>query len=263
MKTTCFNRFFVNHAVYASSTMNMKSMILTAVITVITTVGSAHAGGDGFPQQIGKIKMDSYTNLPSPGSLIAVQQGNRLLITSGNGRYIIMGAVYDMWNGGQRIKNIEEAKAASRKIRLDKIGLNFKDLSAFDIGDNSGPEYVVFADPTSEQSMRMIKELYGIKGYKVKVVVVGIMGKDGANKTISLACLAEKNLNKAKDALASGNLSFVPKSKCEQGRIKTARSLATAMMFGVDRLPFIVAPNGNYFFGRPNDLRKFLKENEQ
>ncbi len=239
-------------------TMARMRWMMIAVLVLAPMTGWA-AGR--YPEKMGKINMDAYINLPAPGSLVAVKSGNELLLMSGNGRYIIRGAVYDMWNGGKRIHNLAEARASSRHIRFSELGLDLSDLASITLGDKGGKPVTVFIDPDSQRSMELLQQLSGLKGYKFTVVVLAAMNKKSASKGKGLMCLFDKDPEKAREALLSGSLDFVPSGEC--GKERLLKTLMTASLFGIDRVPFIIAPNGEFVAGIPSDLNQFLEENSQ
>jgi len=245
------------HNMRRMKTKVIKSAMSVALACMLPSL--AHAGS--YPERMGKIKMDAYINLPAPGSLIAVKRGNEILLMSGNGRYMVRGAIYDMWNGGKRITSIDEAKESARHIKFNSMGLHLDELATVDVGEQGKPQVVIFIDPSSKQSMNLMKQLNDVHGYSFKIIVVGAIDKQSAAKAKGLMCLAEKDEDKARDALLSGDLSFVQNGEC--GKEKLLKTLMTATMFGINRLPFIVAPNGEYAIGTPKDITDFLERNKE
>lgn len=218
------------------------------------------ASASGFPEKMGKISMDGYINLPSPGSLILVKRNGEIITFSGNGRYMMRGAIYDMWNGGKRIHSLDEGQKSGRRIRFNNMENILEDTASIDIGDRHGKLVLVFVDPSSAPSMKLLKKLKGIKGYKFKVVILAAVDKASATKAKGLMCLYKKHPDQAEDALLSGDLSFVPGGEC--GKEALMKTLILAKMFGITRVPMLIAPNGEPFVGDANNIAQFLKDNE-
>ena len=233
----------------------LKKIIFGIYISIAATTASAN----GFPEQMGKIAMDGYINLPSPGSLILVKRNGEIITFSGNGRYMIRGAIYDMWNGGKRIHSLNEGKNSARRIRFNNMEKVLEDAATIDVGNGHGKLVLVFVDLSSEPSMKLLKKLKGIKGYRFKVVIMAAVDKESAKKAKGLMCLKKSNPEQAKNALLSGNISFVPDGEC--GKEALMKTLILAKMFGITRVPMLVAPNGEPLFGDSNNIEEFLKEN--
>jgi len=237
--------------------MHRKTALAIGMLMALS--GTATAGQ--YPERMGKIHMNAVVNLPAPGSLTVVDRGGELVIMSGNGRYLVRGAIYDMWNGGRRIRTLKEARESARHIRFDQMNFNVDELSTITVGDPKGKRVVVFVDSASDNSSRLLKQIAAIKtGYEFKVVVLGVMGTESARKAKGLMCLAAKDMDKAKDVVLSGDFHFVRDGEC--GKERLLKALVSAMLFGIDKLPFTVAPNGEVMIGNPPDLKAFLEANK-
>lgn len=227
---------------------------------IIFLAMAAHTGfAAGFPEKMGKINMDSYINLPSPGSLILVKRNGELIVFSGNGRYMMRGAIYDMWNGGKRIHSMAEGKASGRRIRLTNMSNVLEGVASINVGDKHGKQVFVFVDPSSEPSKKTLKMLRGVHGYQIQVILLAAMNKRSADIAKRLMCLKEKSPAQARKIILSGNMSFAPKGEC--GQEKLMQTLVLSKILGITRVPAIIAPNGEPLFGVPANLNKFLKDN--
>jgi len=235
----------------------MLKHFLTAVTTVLLTVGYASAV-ENYKKVDG---LDEIVQLPA-GGLILARHDDKLMIMSANGRFLVQGGtIFDMWNKGVPITSIQQGKDLAQRVNINSMSIDLDELFSFKFGsqnkDNS-ERVVVFVDPATENSRKLLEQVSKVNSYPVTVVVAPIIQKDSMKLAQRLACLRDTNKKAAKEALLSGNFAFLPK-KHSCGASQMQKTLITTQMIGVTGLPFVIAPDGRTFKGRPADLESFAR----
>lgn len=224
-------------------------------VLFLTIPALANAGGMSQDSQR-PFRMDEVLQLPA-GGLSLIRSGDELIIMSGNGRYVVRGTVYDMWNEGKAIKTMDDARKYMGRINLNKMHLDMNDLITFHLGEQGKPVVTVFVDPMSQASEMLVKNLAVVRGYSFDVVVAAAMQRQSAEIARRLACMAETNNKGATEAVANWNFNFLPEDRgC--GVEKLQRTLVTLQVLGINGFPALIAPDGRVFNGVPGDINAFL-----
>lgn len=239
----------------------MKKKYLAIAVVAAQSLFPAVAEAQGLLNPQGRVQMDEMIQLPA-GGISLVRSGKELLILSGNGRYMVRGTIYDMWNGGKPITTMQEARDTSSRIHITKMGLDLDLLMTFNYGKKKKDYVTAFVDISSEASKNLMDKLRPLfSKYYVKVVVVPALSKESAEASKQLACLRDASFEEASKMVRTWSFSFLPKGapkkQCELGRLQ--RTLVTATLLGVQGFPTIIAPDGRTFKGVPEDLDLFLK----
>jgi len=205
--------------------------------------------------------LDEIVQLPA-GGLILARHDDKLMIMSANGRFLVQGGtIFDMWNKGTPITSIQQGKDLAQRVNINAMNIDLDELFSFKFGNQSkGKEdrIVVFVDPSTENSKKMLDQVNRVKSFPVTVVVAPLIQKDSMKLAQRLACLRDTNKEAAKEALLTGNFAFLPK-KHTCGVSQMQKTLITTQMLGVTGLPFVIAPDGRTFKGRPSNLEKFAR----
>jgi len=233
----------------------MFKFFLPAVMTVLLTVNYANAV-ENYKKIDG---LDEIVRLPAGGLVLASHDNGKLMIMSANGRFLVQGGtIFDMWNKGVPITSIQQGKDLAQRVNINSMDLDLDELFSFKFGNLKKERIVVFIDPITANSRKILEQVTKIKSYAVTVVVAPLIKKGSMKLAQSLACLRETNKKAAKDALVSGNFAFLPKKhSCGAGQMQ--KTLITTQMLGVTGLPFVIAPDGRTFNGSPPDLESFAR----
>jgi len=232
----------------------MVKHVLAACIALCVGTGLASAA-----EHYKKVdKLDEIVQLPA-GGLILARHDDKLMIMSANGRFLVQGGtIFDMWNKGVAITSIQQGKDLAQRVNINSMNLDLDELFSFKFGSKGKDRIVVFVDPVTEQSRKMLEEVASVKSYAVTVVVAPLINKKSLKLAQRLACLRDKDKQAAREALVSGNFAFLPK-KHTCGVSQMQKTLITTQMLGVTGLPFVIAPDGRTFMGRPKDLEAFAR----
>ncbi len=96
--------------------------------------------------------------------------------------------------------------------------------------------------------------------YTFKLVSVPVLGPESQNLVMKLGCqLQTPAKDKAREALLHQAYDSLPAeidAKCDREPMQ--RALVTAHLFGVEAVPFLIAPDGRTFKGTPDSLANWL-----
>jgi thiol:disulfide interchange protein DsbC len=174
---------------------------------------------------------------------------------SGNGRWVIKGEAYDLW-AGERLRDFEAVRAATRSIRFDGLGAIWDDLDpvAFGRGDR---DVVVFSDPNCPACRDLLNRLQAFEAdWRVVVLQIPLLGDASGRRIREVHCAADRDAARA--AVREGSRSaLAPRPDCDAAPI--LRRIATAQMIGLQGVPFMVHDDGRFIEGAPVDLAGWLE----
>lgn len=203
-------------------------------------------------------KIEGMKALPING-LQMVRAGGKIFFMSNNGRFVITGALIDVWNR-VAVTDLEQVEQIANRIDLAKMKLKIDDLGPVTFG--SGKEQVVvFVDPRCPYCARVQKQMEGLKDrYAFKLVSVPVLGPESQSLVTRLGCLLQTPArDKARDALMHQSYESLPAAvdpNCNREPVQ--RALVTAHLFGIEAVPFLIAPDGRTFKGAPENLADWL-----
>ncbi len=190
-----------------------------------------------FSVQAGNI--DHIEPLPITGVQM-VQSGNKYVLMSSNGRFIING-VFDTWNNTE-IKNISDVKKYAQRIDVKqlKLGTNNQTLK-YTYGEGKS-NVIVFVDPQCHFCAALIDQMKPLaQQYTFTLLPVGILSKTSQLNVNKLSCLSKAKATKLLMSHHYASTDIAQKGCQPEKQLKT---LATAQVLGVRAVPYIIAPNG-------------------
>jgi thiol:disulfide interchange protein DsbC len=174
---------------------------------------------------------------------------------SGNGRWVVRGEAYDLWQG-ERLRDFEAVRASTRTIRLDGLGPIWDDLAPVSFG--SGPQdIVVFADPRCPVCEALLVRLRAHEDrYRIVVLQIPLLGDASGRLVKSVHCAADRDaaLAAVRDHAPAAGL--VQRADCDGAPI--LRRLAAAQLIGLQAVPFMIHPDGRFIEGAPDDLAAWI-----
>jgi thiol:disulfide interchange protein DsbC len=122
-------------------------------------------------------------------------------------------------------------------------------------------QVVVFVDPRCPYCGKVQKQMEALKGqYTFKVIPIPVLGPESQSLVVKIGCLLQTPAkDKAREALMHQAYDTLPSeidSKCDREPIQ--RAMVTAKLFGIDGVPFLIAPDGRTFKGAPDSLADWL-----
>lgn len=205
---------------------------------------------------IGQIR--ATEKIPGGGFVAVESEGTEgLTFLSDNGRYAIVGTIYDVWTG-KRIGSISQLRGEAARIDFARLGINMSDVGALTIG--RGPKQVViFVDPKCPYCHKVLGMASALSdAYTFKIIVAPVLGKESESLTRIVSCA--KDEASAVAALMSGRSgqmqALEQSGSCDLAKIQ--RRLVTAQLLGVRGVPFLISPSGITYEGAPSDLAAWL-----
>lgn len=205
--------------------------------------------------------IDGMRRLPVAG-VHMVQAGERVFFVSTNGRYVFLGAAIDLWNG-ERLTSLAAADRWLERLDPARLKLDVGDLGALDVGEGD-QEVRIFVDPQCGQCADLLDQIAALTPaerapYRFRLIPLAVLGQPSVAIVVRLNCLAETDQARATDALLTHHFETLPGASgaCGQGALQ--RALVTAQLLGIDRVPFLIAPDGRLQAGAPMNLRHWLQ----
>lgn len=208
------------------------------------------------------IKIDGMQDLPISG-LKMVKTGAQTVFISSNGRFAFYGGkLMDVWTQ-QEIKDLPDIDKIANRIDLSRMKLNVDDLGPVTIGH--GKESVlIFIDPRCPYCGKVVKDLQALQDkYTFKLVMVPILGAESQNIVVQLACQLgsadAKTKESVRERLLKQDYTGLPieqPTQCNKEPLQKA--IVTAKLFGLQGVPFLIAPDGRTHSGAPEILVDWL-----
>lgn len=208
--------------------------------------------------------IDAMRRLPA-GGVRMVQSGSQVFFLSDNGRYAFFGPGFDLWHG-VRLTSLPETERLMGRLDRTRLTLDAGDLGALDVGTGTA-EVLVFADPRCGACAALLERLQALpppllKQYRFRLIPVPVLGGESQREVLALSCLAERDRTAALEAWLAQRTAELPPptDRCGQGPLQ--RALVTAHLLGLERVPFLIAPDGRLQSGAPPDLEAWLAGGE-
>jgi len=234
--------------------------LLLGLLTVGVHAEPAAPVSSVEPDALINARIEGMKALPITG-LQMVKAGGKTFFLSNNGRFVLNGTLLDVWNR-VAVAELEDVDKIANRIDLAKMKLKIDDLGPVTYGTGKA-QAVVFVDPRCPYCGKVQKQMEALKArYTFKLVSVPVLGPESQNLVLKLGCLLQTPAkDKARDALlhqAYDNLPSEIDAKCDREPMQ--RALVTAHLFGIEAVPFLIAPDGRTFKGAPENLADWLDD---
>jgi len=208
-------------------------------------------------------KIDGMQDLPISG-LKMIKTGDQLVFISSNGRFALYGGkMLDVWTQ-QEIKDIVDIDRIANRIDLKRMKLKIDDLGPISVGH--GKESVlVFIDPRCPYCAKLVKDLQALQDqYTFNLVMVPVLGQESQNIVVQLACQQASNDPKLQDSVRQRVLKqdyagLPTENPAQCNREPLQKAVVTAKLFGLQGVPFLIAPDGRTHSGAPEVLADWLE----
>jgi len=198
---------------------------------------------------------EQVVKLPFSG-MNAVEHEGQIVFISKNGRYAIFGQIVDLWNE-QELTSLKEIEDSVSRINVETIGVESLNIITLGKGEQS---VVVFVDPLCNFCMDLIGKLQDIERqhpeqYAFHIVVVSALGEDSHRMAKALFC-AKNKTHAVEHLLSKQLLDLAQDEACESSGYDT--TLVMADMLEIQGVPFLIAPDGRFHTGIPDDVAAWL-----
>lgn len=240
---------------------SLSTLLLCACAGSVLADGTANSTGTSDAADLlMKARIEGMKALPING-LQMVKAGGKTFFMSNNGRFVITGTLMDVWNR-VAVTDLNQVDQIASRIDLAKMKLKIDDLAPITYGTGK-EQVVVFVDPRCLYCAKVQKQMEGLKDrYTFKLVSVPVLGPESQSLVTRIGCLLQtKDTDKARDALMHQTYDALPADvdpACNREPVQ--RALVTAHLFGIEAVPFLIAPDGRTFKGAPDSLADWLAD---
>lgn len=182
-----------------------------------------------------------------------------------NGRFVLIGDMFDMWQK-KRLRTMDEIADAVRKMDLKGAGFELQNANKFSLG--TGKDSVtVFVDPLCGWCHKLIEEVSGdkklLESHTFDFVVIPVLGDQSEKLARRFSCTSETDMQKRFEAFQKGaeGIEALPLlEKCDGS--KFTHTKRSAEILGIRSVPLVVASDGRYARGKPKSIDAFLNGKE-
>lgn len=191
----------------------------------------------------------------------AVTDGETTRFMTENGRFVLEGQIYDLWQ--QRLlTEFQEIERAVKTIDMRKLDFDLTALAPIQLG--TGPlDVVLFIDPQCSYCHQLLKNATElITEYTFWVMPIAILGEQSMQAVKSLSC--EHEPQEAIRQLIEKDIAN-QKAGCDVASALGAiqKRMITAQVFGIQAVPFMIAPDGRTKQGMPSVLVDWLRGGDE
>jgi thiol:disulfide interchange protein DsbC len=235
----------------------------SAVMADTAASGASKSASSAITGGLLSTKIDGMQDLPISG-LKMIKTGDQLVFISSNGRFALYGGkMLDVWTQ-QEIKDIVDIDRIANRIDLKRMKLKIDDLGPISVGH--GKESVlVFIDPRCPYCAKLVKDLQALQDqYTFNLVMVPVLGQESQNIVVQLACQQASNDPKLQDSVRQRVLKqdyagLPTENPAQCNREPLQKAVVTAKLFGLQGVPFLIAPDGRTHSGAPEVLADWLE----
>lgn len=205
-------------------------------------------------------KVRSVVRMNFDGATVVENERGELTLISGNGRFAMMGTLVDTWKR-EEITTAKQASEAGRTIPVEMLGLQPESFNAFTVG--KGKERVsIFVDLQCRWCHKLLEEVLAdellLERFAFDFYVVAALGDKSDALSRQFLCADVPSAERVALFKGAPN-SFEGLKQREKCSLEPYRkTLSAAQLVGVKGVPFVIAPEGSFTAGKPNNMRKFL-----
>lgn len=212
------------------------------------------AGPHGFDGRI-----ESIERVPG-GSFAALQLrgSSQLYFVSGNGRFVVRGELYDIWQG-RPVQSVAELRDAAATVNLKGFAGIWPSLMPFTLGTGKLQE-VVFVDPYCPYCAKLLTQIQALAAegsYQFLIVPVPLLGQRSVDAVRNLVCAQDQAA--AAQALLLHQYDPPPAQAGHCDPAPLNRRLVLARLLQIDAVPFVIRSDGRTVTGLPPDFLGFLR----
>ncbi|MFZ6765069.1 DsbC family protein [Pseudoroseomonas sp. WGS1072] len=207
-------------------------------------------------------QIESIERMPG-GQFSAVKLNNRegLYFLSSNGRWVLRGNIYDLWQG-RELDNLADLRSAAQTVSLSGLGVVWNDLRPTVMGEGER-ETVVFIDPHCPYCQQLMSQINALveadpRAYKFVILAVPLLGDRSARTVRNLGCASDQGAARA--AMISHRyepeLAEVP--NCDLGPMQ--KRFVLARLIGLEGVPYLIRSDGRPQAGLPPNLALWLSQ---
>lgn len=183
---------------------------------------------------------------------------------SQNGRYVIVGAIYDLWDKQQRsLDSLQAIRNSLAIYPLEALGVSAEEMGAIDLPSKSGnadtdtrEKILVYLDPLCTDCANIYKQIDELRDkYDFKILLVPVSGRESA-KVVQEAACAQLPEQVWDAILYQDDTKILKKSTCNP--IAMNKRFVMWQMAGFSDSPVFIRENGRVIKGQVSDLASQL-----
>lgn len=206
-------------------------------------------------------KFDEIIELPVQ-KFSAIESEGQIFYVSNNGRYVITGQLYDMWEG-RNLDTISQIKISTETIPLKGLNVKVKDLNTVTLG-NGKKDILMFVDPLSDITKELINQSReiinnGNDDFSFKFIFIPALGDKSnvaAKKILcSLGIISDEEIL---NHVVFNTISQLTNNKCDVKPYD--KTLVISTLLQIKRVPFLIADDGRFTTGIPSNYINWLND---
>lgn len=232
--------------------------ILALALSAMSIGASANDALEKYIREGSTPKPESFVVLPF-GKMIAVEENDKIVYMSENGRFVLTGRMVDVWEK-KEITQLEQLKDVYDKINLRKMGFEPEKLNTITVGAGE-KEVTFFVDPTCGPCHALMNEAIALnetdKQYRFNFIVIPALGDHSNLLSKGMFCSTDTKEQKL-DALLKNTIPTLNQpEKCDTKLYDL--TLIGAQLIGVNGVPYLINHDGAPFQGKPVNLKNWLE----
>jgi thiol:disulfide interchange protein DsbC len=189
-------------------------------------------------------------------SAVKMRDRDDVVYVSDNGRYVIVGTLYDAWENMRPISTLEDIRTSAGRIPYKTLGVDLDELAPFTIG-TGGTEVYLFTDPfctNCAYALRLVEELKD--RFTFKVIAIPATGKRAQQAVRAIGCATDREAAYRALTAKRGWDRLHQQSPCNT--VPLQKRLVTTKIVGINSVPTFLAENGEVHSGAGEKTKKWL-----
>jgi hypothetical protein len=186
-----------------------------------------------------------------PGSKL-----NQPIFLSRNGRYAVVGTIYDLWDKDQRsLDSVDAIRKSLSVVPFDQLAFKPEELGPLTIG--TGEDVYVFLDPLCDQCKSLIDQIDKLSNkYRFNILPIPATGNNSGQPIVKLSCAITPSA--AFEGLKTRNFNLIPQlDECD--RISINKRLIVWELMSFRQHPVVIRKGGQAAEGPDINLSTFLQ----
>jgi thiol:disulfide interchange protein DsbC len=183
---------------------------------------------------------------------IKVKDRTELYLVSQNGRYIMRGPVYDLWEG-KELDTLDAIKNSTSNVGLGGFDKVLPQVAPMVVGD--GPRRIeLFVDPYCPYCKRLLEELpaaLATKRFTFVILPVPLLGDRSTTEVRALGCAVDQKAALGQLLAHVYDPPLAQVAKCDV--LPMEKRFVLARMLNISAVPFIVRDDGTEQAGLPDE----------
>ncbi|MFX4226357.1 MAG: hypothetical protein ACFHHU_00275 [Porticoccaceae bacterium] len=199
----------------------------------------------------GKFKEGSFLNKP--------------VLISQNGRYVMVGSVYDLWDKDQTsLDSLDAVRRSLSVYPIEALGITAKDMGALalpaksvDVNSADLKDVYVFIDPLCANCDELYDQIENLRDqYRFQILLVPVAGRQSAQVVKEASCAAIPE--QAWDAVRlQDDRQIIPATDCDL--VALNKRFVVWQLAGFAEAPVLIRNDGQVIKGPFHDLAKRLQ----